>query len=229
MTSRQEVFTENVIDQVAATLRVEDPRKRALLARELSRVPELAYLVRTLKWPAPPSATASEFNSLVSACDRILNFLSHGADEDVPHHELSAAAVAYRLLRWQIALEIEPQHPERAIQEGTANAAIRRHGAAVNTVRGAALLAQRGVKATVAPGRGGRRHTRDVALGTTVDHLLDIYERVSGRQPATTIGGPTMRFLEICLPLLGWNLTDYSIRERIRESLGDRRGGRNSK
>ena len=129
-----------------------------------------------------------------------------------------------RLIRFQLALRKDPANPEWAIRDGFADQLLSSALENIVMLRNAASSARLNVEREIEGGKGGRRHEADWALEETTWHLLRLYKQVTGRDPGASVGpksgtvdGPTIRFLQLCLPPLGWTKKAEALRNLIRK------------
>ena len=132
---------------------------------------------------------------------------------------LDGDLTARRLMQWQIALQMAPKAPDTFIQSGRNNELLAEYQDQIRRILTTTRAARESIEAQVRRGHGGRGHRHDRALRMVTAHLLDLYYDLSKRTPATTLRGPTARFLAMCLPELGWTMGDEAIRSLIRSVL----------
>ena len=187
-------------------------------------MPDRAALYPTYHAAASPTERFKALNPVLRACSNLLKSLDLDPEHPISNGIADDKVITLNLI-WSLALMIDSKRPEWAIRDGKADAKLQECIRAVQILRRAATDATEQAKADKQAGRGGRRPEADRALHEITYDLLTLYREVTGRNIGTSVdplsgepGGPAIRFLELCLPPLGWNLSRQAIRHSIRRT-----------
>ena len=220
----ENLYPTELVAEIAEAVGVADPAKISALARGLRELPDLAALYRTYNAAASPTERIKALNPVLRACSNLLKSLDLDPEHPISNGIADDKVITPNLI-WSLALMIDSKRPEWAIRDGKAHAKLQECIRAVQALRRAATDAIEQAEADKQAGRGGRRHEADRALHEITDDLLTLYREVTGRNIGTSVdplsgepGGPAIRFLELCLPPLGWNLSRQAIRHSIRRT-----------
>jgi len=224
------VFTDEMICRIAETIDVSGPKKMDWLSYHLRDIAADAEGYKLYKVIRNPSKLKKAFAQTVKDCDRLLRTLStepEGVAVAVSNMPLEPYK---RLLHWEVAARIPGINPIRALDDGTAEKLFADHTGSINAIRKAAIRASDSLSELIAAGRGGTRHKRDWAFDEVFEQLIQLYEEVTGRERGSSYSfkekqadGPLVRYLELCLPPLGWPLSRDAIRGHLRKPVEIRR------
>lgn len=216
-----EVFPDDLINEIAASMDLSQSKK-ALLRLHLRDLAQFVHLFKTTKLGVPPSQLARNAESIVKHIDRLANDFGLDPATMKPSPDSESKPLA-GLILWQVAFDLDQTHPERRIREGDAQAELQHRLELLLYLKEAIDRIQTNLQSGVSPGRGGSRAESDWALHETVRQLMVTYWEVTRRRTGTSVkpltgevGGPLVRFLELCLPPLGWTLSRNSIRGLVR-------------
>ncbi|MCH8863709.1 MAG: hypothetical protein IID51_14575 [Proteobacteria bacterium] len=216
-------FPKELLDQIAKTIGLTNPAKRRWLQYHLRDMPDDAASYRLRRAIREPGKLAKEFNTFETACQRVLNLLDADATNDGLDFQCRPDDHLHALLLWEFGADVIPDDPGRAVEDGSAKTLFEKHVGSVVRLKHAAANARVDVERKVRSGQGGRRHEGDWALEEIIRLLLQLYEEVTDRQPGTSVdpntgkaGGPVVRFLQLCLPRLGWHFSASAIRAHVR-------------
>ena len=216
-------FSKELLDQIAEAIGLSDPSKRSWLEYHLRDMPDDAASYRMRRVIREHGRLAKQFKTFEKACQRVLTLLDADATSEDFNFQYRPDEHLQALLLWEFGADVIPKDPGRAVEDGSAKKLFEKHVGAVVGLKRAAAIARVDVDRKVRSGRGGRRHEGDWALEEVIRQLLQLYEEVTGRQPGTSVdfktrkaGGPVVRFLQLCLPRLGWHLTEPAIRAHVR-------------
>ena len=220
----ENAYPRKLIAQIADAVGVTDPAKISALARGLREMPDLAALYRTYNAAASPTKRIKALNPVLHACSNLLKSLDLNLEDTISKFITNEDVITLTLI-WPLARMIDPKRPEWAIRDGKAHMKLQECVRAVQILRRAATDATEQAEADKQAGRGGGRHKADWALQEITYDLLTLYREVTGRNIGTSVdplsgepGGPALRFLELCLPPLGWNPSRQAIRHLIRRT-----------
>ena len=220
----ENAYPRKLIAQIADAVGITDPAKISALARGLREMPDLAALYRTYNAAASPTKRIKALNPVLHACSNLLKSLDLNL-EDPNSNIITNEDVITLSLIWPLARMIDPKRPEWAIRDRKADAKLQECIRTVQTLRRAATDAIEQAEADKQAGRGGRRHEADRALHEITYDLLTLYQMVTGHNIGTSVdplsgepGGPALRFLELCLPPLGWTQSRQATRHLIRRT-----------
>jgi hypothetical protein len=208
-------FDDERVKEIARSVRLDDPKKHLDLAVRLRELRELTATLRTANLPIPPSALAGAFAPIESSCRILLDCLTPD-ERGEAIQDLDRDQIAHRLIQWQLARHACPNQTSRFVQDRRIDDLISDYRAVIETIADATGRARQQIKSEVAAGRGGARRSSDKSLHEITSILFDIYYELTNREPAITVDGPTVRFLSLCLPCLGWDLSPSKIRHLIR-------------
>lgn len=197
------IFDDDMVEAIAATISVSDPRRIRYLQRRLEDLPDSAKSLRTHKLAATPSAILKELGPLERACRTLVDFLSMETDA-TEHPDLDARQTAHRLIRWHVVTQIDATRVGRYIESGMGNAMLADHAAAIDRVLEACERTRRAMEERITREDVKARHKADWPLEQILMLLFDFYFEVTGKKPKASLEGPTSRFLSECLPRLGW-------------------------
>jgi len=224
----ENLYPTELVAEIAEAVGITDPAKISALARGLREMPDLAAFARTYNAAASPTKRIKALNPVLHACSNLLKSLDLNLEDPISNIITNENVIKPNLI-WSLALMIDSKRPEWAIRDGKAHTKLQECIRAVQILRRAATDATEQAEADKQAGRGGRRHKADWALQEITYDLLTLYREVTGRIIGTSVdplsgepGGPAIRFLELCLPTLGWNPSRQAIRHlirRIREKL----------
>ncbi len=216
-------YPSELVAQIADAVGITDPAKISALARGLRKMPDEAAFYRTYNAAASPTERIKALTSVLRTCSSLLKSLDLNPED--PTSGIAHDKVITPNLIWSLARMIDPKRPEWAIRDGKAHAKLQEDIRAVQTLRRAATDAIEQAETDKQAGRGGRRHKADWALQEITYDLLTLYREVTGRNIGTSVdplsgepSGPAIRFLELCLPPLGWNPSRQAIRHLIRRT-----------
>ncbi len=216
-------FPKELLDKIAEAIGLSNPSKRSLLEYHLRDMRDDAASYRMRRVIREPGKLAKQFKTFEKACQRVLTLLGADATSEDFEFQYRPDEHLQALLLWEFGADVIPKDPGRAVEDGSARKLFERHVGMVVRLTDAAANARVDVERKVRSGRGGRRHEGDWALEEVIRQLLQLYEEVTGRQPGTSVnfttreeGGPVVRFLQLCLPPLGWHLTAPAIRAQVR-------------
>jgi len=129
---------------------------------------------------------------------------------------------SFNLILFQMALEIAPDHPERAVQDP--ETLIRLVDLSRSDPKQIATLAERAIASVdshIKEGRGGNRNYGKLVEREIVFELGCIFAECTGRNPGTTYDfdnvdytGPFVRFVQIVFEALGRPLSGHQVFER---------------
>ena len=220
----ENAYPTELVAEIAEAVGVADPVKISALARGLHEMPDLAAFARTYNAAASPTKRIKALNPVLHACSNLLKSLNLDPEDPISNNITNKDVITLTLI-WPLARMIDPKRPEWAIRYGKADAKLQECVRAVQILRRAATDATEQADADKQAGRGGRRHEAEWALHEITYDLLTLYREVTGRNIGTSVdplsgepGGPAIRFLELCLPPLGWNLSRQAIRHSIRRT-----------
>jgi hypothetical protein len=131
---------------------------------------------------------------------------------------------AHGLLVWQCGVVLNAETPERLIEDGLAQ----KHLNAISTDPDAlVVLVDRALGSLGAPvkgKRGGNRHQEDWTLRQNILLLGVLFKDLTGDKPGISVDpisrqptGRFLGFLRLCLGWLGWELTEFALREHFRK------------
>ncbi len=220
----ENAYPRKLIAQIADAVGITDPAKISALARGLHEMPDLAALYRTYNAAASPTERIKALNPVLRACSNLLKSLDLDPEHPISNGIADDKVITPNLI-WSLALMIDSKRPEWAIRDGKAHTKLQECIRAVQALRRAVTDAIGRAEVDKQAGRGGRRHKADWALQEITYDLLTLYREVTGRNIGTSVdplsgepGGPAIRFLELCLPPLGWNPSKQAIRHLIRRT-----------
>ena len=221
---QETVFPDGLIDNIASAIGIADQNKKPHLARQLRNISVSSRLYRSHKLNEPPSQLARNLRLVESKANVFLKCLDLDADDQSLAVEAALeCSNLLRLIRFQLALRIDPVNPEWAIRDGFADQLLASALENIVMLRNAASSARLNVERKIEGGKGGRRHEVDWALEETTWQLLLLYKQITGRDPGASVvsisgrvDGPTIRFLQLCLPPLGWTKSAGALRNLIR-------------
>lgn len=216
-------FPKDLLDKIAEAIGLSNPSKRGWLEYHLRDMPDDAASYR-MRWVIrEPGKLAKQFKTFEKSCQRVLTLLDADATSEDFDFQCRPNEHLHALLLWEFGADIIPEDPGRAVEDGSAKKLFERYVGTVVRLKHAAANAQVDIERKVRSGRGGRRHEGDWALEEVIRQLLQLYEEVTGRHPGTSVnfktrkaGGPVVCFLQLCLPPLGWHLTESAIRAHVR-------------
>ena len=211
------VSSDALVEQIADAIGLSDRRIVNRLRRQLSGLREHAAALKTTRASISNSELLDALAPIESSCRKIIALLDADPKEDAASDDLDAPAVLLRRIRWQLALKSDPANASKIIQDGRISTVMARYRQAVQELVDAAKATKLTIEAQIEHRRGGPRHVADEALHEITLLLFDYYHEATGKLPAITAGGPTVRFLRLCLPYAGWALKDSAIRDLIRE------------
>ena len=216
-------FPKELLDKIAEAIGLSDPSKRSLLEYHLRDMRDDAASYRMRRVIREPAKLVKQFKTFEKACQRVLTLLDADATSEDFDFQCRPDEHLHALLLWEFGADVIPKDPGRAVEDGSAKKLFEKHVGMVVRMKHAAANARVDVERKVRSGRGGRRQEGDWALEEVIRQLLQLYEEVTGRQPGTSVnfktreeGGPVVRFLQLCLPRLGWDLTESAIRGHVR-------------
>ena len=219
----ESAFPKELLDQIAEAVGLSDPSKRRWLKYHLRDMRDDAASYRMRRVIREPAKLAKQFKTFEKACERVLTLLDADATGEGLVFQYRPDEHLQALLLWEFGADVSPENPGRAVEDGSAKELFEKHVGTVVRLKHAASNARVDVERKVRSGLGGRRHEGDWALEEVIRQLLQLYEEVTGRQPGTSVnfktreeGGPVVRFLQLCLPRLGWHLTAPAIRAHVR-------------
>ena len=215
------LYPSELVAEIAEAVGISDPGKISTLARRLREMPDLLALYRTRDAAGSATRRIDALKPLVRACSQALRALDVDAEE-IRSGKLSDNDTMTPQLIWSLALMIEPLQPEWAIRDGKAHQRLAECIEATRALHEAALAAKDRALADKKPGKGGKRRVRDWALHEITRDLLDLYRQITDRRVGISLDpftkepvGPLIRFLTLCLPPLGWELTPTAIRSLV--------------
>jgi hypothetical protein len=223
-------FTPPEVAEIASAIGVEDAGKIRQLQRDLDRIADFAPTARTYDQAPPPSRSRRTAQAIRRHVAALLKELEGAAAESPKGAGRSAKPI--NLIVWQMAdrsgrarTELRLRSARERVQQLTDN--LRELQAAAEGV-----LAQE--ERRVAAGHGGSRRKGDEGLWLVAELLMDALENATGekvgvshtqpsKKPARGDhserrgpGGPTIRFLQLTLPRLGWVVAPATMRDLIR-------------
>ncbi len=218
-----EPFPDFVITEVAALLKLSHGRQCRRLTRYLRELPIYIERFRRRDAIPRPAFVRDVLKRLEAACSRQLD---GGAPfrPDRIRKRLEKDENASALVLWQMALKVDPQHPERAIEDGRAAKALSAATLDPGEMQQAAAAARHSVSTIVREGRGGDRHKPDWVLERVILDLGVLFLEATGEKPGISTDPDTreptglfVALLGICLPRLGWELSRDAIRSQFRK------------
>ena len=217
----ENLYPSELIAQIAEAVGITDPPIISALGRRLREMPDLVALYRTLGAAGSATSRINALKPLVRASSKTLESLDVNP-EDIRSGKLSNDDVMTPQLIWSLALMIEPLRPTWAIQDRKAHQKLAECIEATRALHEAALAAKDRAVADKKPGKGGKRRVPDRVLHEVTGDLLVLYRQITGRNVGISLdrvtkepGGPLIRFLALCLPPLGWELTPKAIRSLV--------------
>jgi hypothetical protein len=215
--SNSAVSSDELVEQIVDAIGLSERRNVNRLKRQLFGLREHAAALKTTRAAISNSEILKALDPVEASCRTIIALLDADPKEDTPSDDLDRPATLLRRIRWHLAVKSDPANASRIIQDGRISEIVARYRQAVQDLLDAATATKLRLEAQIDHRRGGSRHVADEALREITLLLFDYYHEATGKFPAITAGGPTARFLRLCLPHAGWSLKDSAIRELIRE------------
>lgn len=202
---------DEAVQRMAEAIGIADqPVKVAELRRQLAWVPGNVEDYR--RYAASQIDRGAEIERLQRLRQPLRAFLDGIAvDPRAPWDRRALPRHVWRL-NWQLVATVRQQDIHALINDNRDGAALRARIRAVQELCRAAELAIANLRRDSRPGRGGPRHKHDVVRNAAAAWLITVYERVTGRQAATSTdvdgqpGGPLVRFLRAGMPYLGFTV-----------------------
>lgn len=201
-----DIDTESVLKQLSRALGPLDKSMQQLVREELPGLRLIAEAQQSTRPGASATETIKALRPLVGALDRIISALSCGAQDGVTRDRIGVEAMIMRMMRWQIAMKLDPKNPDTAIYRVRANTRVEFWLETLKEIQDCATQALGEAMNQKKAGRGGRRHVEDPAFEPVAHALFDLYRDLTGKDPAVTEDGRTVRFLDVLLPILGFHV-----------------------
>ena len=203
-------------DRMASLLRVSDPAKKAYLVEQLDDFEEIGRLTRTVRLSEPRSRLAIKAKLASKNPLPYVTRLTCSRQDALAFLEKNPVAPLilfhYAQLKWG-------WNAERHLgEDGDALEALAAEPDPQQAFRVAAQAAAEQLSGQVLLGRGGPRRKPDEAIAIAAEHILDIYQTVTGKVPGVSvrpgtetpeeqIRGPAVEFLLGGLELMGFTIS----------------------
>lgn len=231
--SDDKIYTDELVGTIAKSIGIGDnPGKVRWLVRNLRDLPDSVRRYQSLYTINRPKQVIDAFDRVANSISKLL--LAYGADKESGRlgwtSEKDSSFEA--LILWQRAVSLDPDRPERMVQEDKALDSLQQQLDSIVQLRREVLSARAGLEGRAGSGHGGRRHRGDPVLNELFKDLLLLYSELKGTNKGITVDpyaedqdkqvrGPLIDFFRLTLRPLGWRLTSSSIRARLIRMRGD--------
>lgn len=208
-------------DRIASLLGVSDPAKKAYLAEQLLDFEEIGRLTRTVRLSEPRSRLAIR---ATLAAKNPLFYVTRltGPRQDALTFLRKDPVASLLLFHWA-QLQWGWNAERHLGEDGDALEALAAEPDPQQAFRYAALAATKQLSGQALEGRGGPRRKPDEAIAIAAEHILDIYQTVTGKVPGVSvrpgtetpeeqIRGPAVEFLCGGLELMGFTISRGNVR-----------------
>ena len=215
------LFPDELVSQIAEKIGLTDKRAIRILAGDLRRMPEFIQIYQNRDSAGTPTERLKRLRPVLASCQAAIASIGYDPIR-IERNEVPRGDAGLPQLIWSYGKLLDPDRPERAIIDGAAGKRLADTLRAIEELRDMAQQAIDRAEETKGQGRGGARRKGDRVLHDITRELLYLYQFATGRDVGTSVkpdtgepSGPVIRYLQICLPHLGWELTPKAIRSLI--------------